>query len=219
MMRKIIFALFIALGIVSTGMTTVVKAADTNKFGITIDGNFNDWKDKPKVDFKNPWDTDPVKEASLLTDGDYIYYYVTMSKTGKANYPMQVNDYELTVGGKTHVIYIKNASNLPENANRKVMLQDTTKGDYNMIHSPAIVHTFAKDGNLYASMECKIPAADLHATSIDLHDISMKNPILGNKVVEAKGASTGPIVLASIGFGIALLSFFTVPKLKKMTNK
>lgn len=218
-MRKIFFAILIALGIVSTGMTTVVKADDTNKFGITIDGNFDDWKDKPMVDFKNPWDTDPVKEASLLTDGKYIYYYVTMSKTGKANYPMQVNDYELTVGGKMHVIYIKNANNLPENANRTVMLQDTSVGDYNMVNSPAIVHTYAKNGNLYASMEAKIPFSDLHGSVAGDQDISMKTPLLGNKVVYAKGASTGPVVLASVGFGIAVLSLFTVPKLRKKFAK
>jgi len=218
-MRKLIFVLLCALGIVSTGMTTVVKAKakadDTNKFNITIDGKFKDWRDKPKVDFKNPWDSDPVKEASLLTDGSYVYYYVTMSKTGKGNYPMQVNDYELTVGNRTHVMYIKNASNLPKNGNRKVLLQDTSLGDYNMVNSPAIVHTYVRGHNVYASMECKIPAADLHASPTDLHDISMKTPLLGNKVIKAKGASTGPVVLASIGFGIAVLALFVIPKIKR----
>lgn len=214
-MRKILLALFIVLGIVSVESATVVKAAETNKFGITIDGNFDDWKDKPKVDFKNPWDNDPVKEASLLTDGNYIYYYVTMSKSGMANYPMQINDYQLFVEGRQHTMYIKNADNLPKNANRKVILQDTTRGDYNMMHSPAIVHTYAKNGNLYASMECRISFTDLHEKPANSHDIQMKTPLLGNKIVTAVGASTSPILLASVGFGIALLSVIVIPKLRK----
>ncbi|AYE39310.1 hypothetical protein D1B17_12010 [Companilactobacillus zhachilii] len=118
-----------------------------------------------------------------------------------------------------HVIYIKNAGNLPENANRKVMLQDTSMGDYNMVNSPAIVHTYAKNGNLYASMEAKIPFSDLHGAVAGNQDISMKTPLLGNKVVYAKGAGTGPVVLASVGFGIAVLSLFTVPKLRKKFAK
>ncbi|MBL3531650.1 hypothetical protein JMJ99_09750 [Companilactobacillus zhachilii] len=219
MMRKLFFALFIALGIVSTGMTTVVKAEDTNKFGITIDGNFDDWKDKPMVDIQNPWRTDPIKESSLLTDGKYIYYYITMSKSGKDNYPMQVNSYELTVGGKMHDINIKNAWDLPKNASKKVMLQDSTMGEYNMIHSPAIITTYAKKGKVYSAMEAKIPYSDLHATQFTDQDISMKTPILGSQVVYAKGAGTGPVVLASVGFGIAVLSLFTVPKLRKKFAK
>lgn len=119
MMRKMFFALMIAVGLISCSSVLITQAAETNKFGIKIDGNFDDWKDKPMTDIKNPWNGDPVKQASLLTDGKYIYYYITMSKTGRDNYPFQVNDHQLTVGNKMHSIYIKRAYDIPANKTKK----------------------------------------------------------------------------------------------------
>lgn len=219
MMRKMFFALMIAVGLISCSSVLITQAAETNKFGIKIDGNFDDWKDKLMTDIKNPWNGDPVKQASLLTDGKYIYYYITMSKTGRDNYPFQVNDHQLTVGNKMHSIYIKRAYDIPANKTKKVMLVDTSGGDVPMVHSPAVIHRYVKNGKEYGTMEARISFSDLKAVPTDAQHISIKVPLIGSTVVTAESGSTGPIVLAIVGLLIAILSFFSLPKLKRVLTK
>lgn len=218
-MRKIWLALLIVLGMIGLGSTTTVQAAANNKFGITIDGNFDDWKDKPKMDIRNPGIPEPMRQESLLADGDYIYYYVTMSKTGLDNTQMNLNDYEITVGNDTSVIYIKRAWDIPVGGQKKVMLQNSTKGDKDMTHSPAIIRSIKNKNGYYYAMECKIPFSDLGLKPTQTENISMKVPPLGRKVITTQGGSTGPIILAIIGLVIAALSVFNFPKLKKSVRK
>ncbi|ATO45430.1 hypothetical protein C5L30_001906 [Companilactobacillus farciminis] len=210
-MRKIIFTLMILFGVGMSLEPTVVSAA-TDDFNIKIDGKFSDWDDKPKHDVY--YDFGPVKEASLLADDKYIYYYVSTSKSHKDNLGFQTVDYQLKIGNRLHVIYIKNAWDIKPNQNTKVLLQDNSNGDRNLVNSPAIVHRFVGPGYDYAVMECRIPYEELDAASMAGQDISMKTPQLGMQIITAVGGSTGPYVLAGVGVVIAAFGIFKYRKRK-----
>lgn len=216
-MRKLFVAILVVLGLVDCGMSTTIKAATNdvnNQFGIKIDGKFDDWKQFKKTPIQNDWPTDVVKGEVLLADRKNIYYYITMSLSGKDNYPMQVNDYELIVGNVRSVIYIKEADNIPANGSKKVLLQNTSHGK-NLTHSPAIIHRYVKNGKEYAKMECRIPFSDLGLSPTTEQKITMYTPLLGNQTVTTEGGSTGPIILAVIGLVIASLAVFGITKRKK----
>lgn len=216
-MRKLLVAILVVLGLVDCGMSTTVKAAtngDNNRYGIKIDGKFDDWKKFKKTPIKNDWPQDAVKGAVLLADEDNIYYYITMSLSGKDNYPMQVNDYDLTVGNVRSVIDIKQAWDIPANGSKKVMLKNTTH-DKDLTKSPAIIHRYVKNGKEYATMECRIPFTDLGLSPTTSQKIVMRTPILGSQELTTEGGSTGPIILAVSGLAIASLAVFGISKKKK----
>lgn len=216
-MRKLLVAILVVLGLVDCTMSTTVRAAtndDNNQFGIKIDGKFDDWKKFKKTPIKNNWQGDTVKGAVLLADRKNIYYYITMSLSGKDNYPMQVNDYELTVGNVKSVIYIKQAWDIPANGSKKVLLQNTSHGK-NLTNSPAIIHRYVKNGKEYATMECRIPFSDLGLSPTTEQKITMYTPLLGSQRLTTEGGSTGPIILAVSGLVIASLAVFGISKKKK----
>lgn len=68
-------------------------------------------------------------------------------------------------------------------------------------------------------MEARISFSDLKAVPTDAQHISIKVPLIGSTVVTAESGSTGPIVLAIVGLLIAILSFFSLPKLKRVLTK
>ncbi|KRK99087.1 Firmicu-CTERM sorting domain-containing protein [Companilactobacillus futsaii] len=210
-MRKIIFTLMILFGVGMSFEPTVVSAA-TDDFNIKIDGKFSDWDDKPKHDVY--YDFGPVKEASLLADDKYIYYYVSTSKSHKDTLGFQTIDYQLKIGNRQHVIYVKNAWDIKPNKNTKVLLQDTSNGDRNLVNSSAIVHRFVGPGYDYAIMECRIPYEELDVAPMAGQEISMKTPQLGTQVIMAAGGSTGPYVLAGVGISIAAFGIFKYRKRK-----
>ncbi|WP_396442394.1 Firmicu-CTERM sorting domain-containing protein [Leuconostoc mesenteroides] len=53
-----------------------VKADTANNYNITIDGNFEDWADKPKTDIFFDYNNGNVtKQGSFLSDDKYLYIY------------------------------------------------------------------------------------------------------------------------------------------------
>lgn len=216
-MRKLYGVLLLLIGFLTFNTTTVQAEAD-NQYGIKIDGEFDDWADKKPVDIS--WGQyEIVHQAALLVDNENIYYYVTMSKSGKDNYPMKLADYELTVGNRTSVIYFHDGENIPANGTKAVKPIDTSHGDKYLSHSQAIVHRYVNNGVEYAKMECKIPFSDLGVAPMESQSVSMYTPILGRERITAVGGSTKPYLIVGLGLIIAILGLFKFYRHKKILLK
>lgn len=84
MRKAILFVTALLTGVLLWGASTTVASANTNNatsdnLGITIDGNFDDWQDKPMTTIKEPWDDYNIKKGSMLADANNLYLYINMS--------------------------------------------------------------------------------------------------------------------------------------------
>ncbi|WP_338215886.1 Firmicu-CTERM sorting domain-containing protein [Companilactobacillus muriivasis] len=228
-MKKIILAMLVLLGLASFSVTTNVQAAvDSNSMGspnIKIDGNFDDWKDKPITDVKEPWDNYNIKHESLLADQDNIYFYLDMSPVqGNGYLDIQPSGYKLTVGDKKFDITIKDDPYILDgNTPKKVHLwiyEEDGVGNVNMLSKKAEAYAARVPINVgqgyTEKLEFKLPLSELGITGTTSQEITMKNANLGTQTLHVKGGSTGPVVLAVSGFAIALLAVIKMPKINEL---
>lgn len=234
-MKKIILAMLVLLGLASFSVTTNVQAAVTsnpanNTSGIKIDGNFDDWKDKPITNIKSGNDDYNIKHESLLADQNNIYFYLDMSPEHGYGYStIQPSGYELTVGDKEYSLTVQNPYGLQVNKPRKTTLQIwehdkygygkvnkvSTKAEVYLNRVPVNVDKGVGQGYT-EEMEFKLPLSELGITGTTSQEITMTNRNLGDQTLHVMGGSTGPVVLAISGFAIALLAVVKMPKINEL---
>lgn len=186
--------------------------------GITIDGNFDDWADKTKHAMKISNDDDNIKYASLLTDQNNIYFYILMSPKLSGGYTnFQPDGYQLKVGGKVFYLSFNNHSTVQLDLDQKqgvpLNIYSSDGVNNNLIGQAYVArHTLDQkmgDGTTVKGssyiMECAVPFSSLGGISnTSGQTITLANPNLWDGTIEASGGSTGPIILASAGFIIAI---------------
>ncbi|CAJ1189037.1 hypothetical protein CPR19088_GLDEOEPO_01974 [Companilactobacillus paralimentarius] len=233
-MKKLILAMLVLLGLASFSVTTNVQAAVTsnpanNTSGIKIDGNFDDWKDKPITDIKSGNDNYNIKHESLLADQNNIYFYLDMSpEHGYGYVNIQTDGYTLTVGDKKFNISIKHEPyNLEVNKPQRVNLwiyeednignvnKESTKAEAYVDKVPVNVDKGVGQGYTQ-KLEFKLPLSELGITGTTSQEITMTNRNLGDQTLHVMGGSTGPVVLAISGFAIALLAVVKMPKINEL---
>ncbi|NLR10332.1 MULTISPECIES: Firmicu-CTERM sorting domain-containing protein [Lactobacillaceae] len=201
----------------SSALTTSGNNQSGN-LGITIDGNFDDWADKTTHAMKISGDDDNIKYASLLTDNDNIYFYVLMSPKLQGGYTnFQPDGYQLDVGGKTFYLSFNNHTTVNIDVNQKqavpLNIYSSDGTNNNLIGHAYVARQYLDQkmgdgttvrGSSYV-FECAVPFKSLNGISNTTgQTIKLSNPNLWDGSIEAAGGSTGPIVLASAGFVIAI---------------
>ncbi|WP_349515191.1 Firmicu-CTERM sorting domain-containing protein [Leuconostoc suionicum] len=95
-----LFVLAISLFTVASLYPSPAKADTANNYNITIDGNFEDWADKPKTDIFFDYNNGNVtKQGSFLSDDKYLYIYIDMDPYNKGhNYRFQGSGWNVQVG-------------------------------------------------------------------------------------------------------------------------
>ena len=68
-------------------------------------------------------------------------------------------------------------------------------------------------------MEIKVPVKSFGGAADDGQTITMTNVALGNQTLTVTGGSTGPILLAAGGFGIALFGIWQFNRRKKRAEE
>jgi uncharacterized protein (TIGR04145 family) len=210
---------------------TVAQAASDNltpnnnesgDLGITIDGNFDDWADKTKKKMGHPWDDDNYKYVSLLNDANNIYIYVLMKpKLQGGDTGFQHSDYTLSVGGQMYYVSFNNHTDVHLNVGEKkfvpINIYQNSDSDVNLNNAACVSRQnitqykyIDKDtlvpvpGTGYV-FEAKIPFKSLKGISnTSGQKVTLENNTLWSGKVESAGGSTGPVVLASTGFVIAI---------------
>jgi len=192
---------------------------ENGDLGITIDGNFSDWADKTKHPMTEQGDDDNIKYASLLADNKNIYFYILMKPTLSGGYTnFQPSGYQLSVGG--NLFYLSFNSNQTVN----LSLGETKAVSMNIygadgatnknldgqavVSLQAITQKMGDGSNIKGNgyvFECAVPMKYLKGISnTSGQTIKLANPNLWTGSLQASGGSTGPIVLASMGFVVAI---------------
>ena len=80
-----------------------VSSEALNEYNITIDGNFDDWADKPKTDIFFDYNNGNVtKQGAFLSDGTFLYIYLDMDPYDKGhNYRFQGSGWTVQIGNNT----------------------------------------------------------------------------------------------------------------------
>jgi len=168
-----------------------------------------------------------VKKGALLQYDGNIYIYIEMSPHMGSGYNVLMPDgYELTIGNDKYDLVVLNAdstkyTSLKSNGETKPITMGIwyAAGGKNN-NNPAGADGYAtryvtQTGGFTDIFEMKIPLKDFEASSTDGQTITLVNHNLGDQEMTATGGSTGPIVLASIGFGIALFGLWQYDRRKK----
>lgn len=198
-MRKIfvLLALILFTLVIPTG---VVHASS----GITIDGNFDDWKNQPV----QKWTTDhfTYHDVGFTTDDKNVYVYVSMAPGNPGNYKvMQPSGYQITINNHTYDLtlhlYDKLWSLQPGEGGRfSADVWDRTKNhDEYLNNAGYILREKEADGRGNDVMEVAIPIKTFGDDVNQSSTFTLKNTNLGTDEITTSGASTAPYALAAIG--------------------
>ncbi|MFB9769915.1 Firmicu-CTERM sorting domain-containing protein [Lactiplantibacillus modestisalitolerans] len=198
---------------------------------IKIDGGFDDWAGVSKTKIREPGDDFNVKEGALLQYDGNLYIYINMSPNRGSGYrTLQPSDYKLTIGNVVYDLTIENADGQTYQALSKVdQTQAITMGVYNEKTNdwqakPAgasgyVTRKRTATGGFTDIFEVKLPLKALGASADDGQTITLKNSTLGAESMTVSGGSTGPILLAGSGFGLALLGFWQYRRRRSLEDR
>lgn len=196
-----------------------VNVQTVKSAGITIDGYYDDWDDKPMsmLTWNNNNGT-AHHDVSLLKDEDYIYIYVKMHPSYQS--PMPIDGIYLSVNNQECQLAVRYANNqntvdwghqvnLNKNGTYTGLHPFTSYPD-NSLGDAAI--TVSK-GNPNDRMEMRINIKDLEkvmnlpeGTINNGSQIKLRMPNVGGGTVELLGTSTGAIVGIFLSIGAVLLA-------------
>ena len=75
----------------------------TDYVGITIDGNYDDWADKPHTQIQYSWDIgNNYHLGALFRDAEYVYLHIKMSPTGYTQF--NGYNYRFTTDGEVNYV-------------------------------------------------------------------------------------------------------------------
>jgi uncharacterized protein (TIGR04145 family) len=221
-LKKLVLILMVCCGILWLNTIAVRADSGNSRYGITIDGNFNDWHDISKTEIKENGDDYNIKQGALVADDDDIYIYINMSpKHGNGYSTLQPAGYVLKVGKKVYYLTLKDTS-VATNATKAISVDawesDSTGGNVSGQLSTAqgAVHRYKTTNGTNDVAEVKIPLSTLKVANTSNQSISLTNANLGTQTLTATGGSTGPVVLASVGFILAIGGVLAYTKRKKL---
>lgn len=205
-----------------------VNALDvTNSYGIKIDGEFNDWSDKPQTRITVPGDDYNVKTGGLLADKNSIYFYIDMSPVqGNGYNTLQPAGYKLTVGNKIFDLTFNGGFTSGDTSmiGQKKSLTITCwsssdNSTLDMSKAQAILSRVETKQSYDDIMECEILISSLKLEGTTSQQISLTNSNLGTQTLVVNGGSTGPVVLTAIGLSIAVVGVTRLAYKKRVGTK
>lgn len=213
---KMFVTALVFLGVFSLGPTAY---AASNDFGITIDGYFDDWADKPKTQITSPGDDFNIKEGTLLADSTNVYFYLSMSANGIGYNNLQTAGYKLVIAGKTYYLTFSNEIGGGTETTKEIGVSAWCEdnGQNYSLPNAKIIESRNPVGDGYSDMvEFSIPYGDLGLDSTIVNEIALEisNPNLGSQTITTTGGSTGPYLIAGIGLVAAVASIFFMKRAK-----
>lgn len=175
-------------------------AQATDYVGITIDGYFSDWSDKPMSSIY--YDPGTSHTGSLYRDESYVYLYIKMSYP---NYPeFNGYSYEFTVDGKLYTFDVIPVSGEIGNGNTTMKIM-RINGYQQVSGANGVVNRTAGQGD---RMELRIPLTYFFRKPETLVTITFQCDNLGPQVLTATGTPTLPFIIAGSGVVVASLGYF-----------
>lgn len=203
----------------------------TGSPNLKMDGSFDDWADITKTKIRESDDDYNVKEGALLQYDGNLYIYINMSPNKGAGYvQMQPSGYDLTIGGRKYTLTLEKADGSTyQQLSSDGQTEAVTMGIYDTIGSTwsatpkdasgYVTRMATSTGGSTNVLEVKIPLSNFAGANDDGQMITLQNNNLGRETMTVTGGSTGPVLLASAGFGIALIGVWQFNRRKKREEK
>lgn len=198
---------------------------------ISIDGAFSDWDSITKSTMTSDGDNDNDKQVAMVTDKKNVYFYVAMTPKLQGGYTdFQASGYKLKMGGHTYDISLNNHGSVYLNVGEQKVVPvdiwdaatntDATVQDGGGVSRQNITQKNGDESD-YAGTgyvwEVKIPFDKLDGiTKTENQTITLENSNLWSGEVMTTSGSTGPVVLAGVGFAIAILAVVSVTGTRKI---
>lgn len=232
-MKKVICD-YILLGVgLVLGFVLVSHTASANS--VNIDGNFSDWGSVGSVQefAASPSYPNNMRQVGLFVDEDNIYIYMSMapklfspdSKESTNDYDAKSGSYYLSIGGHDMYVQIYFPGYRPDNSSVHFSVGNIYDANsYKSVNGvgDGYLERQAANGKYNDRWELKIPMAtvkevygsDLPSqTNITFHGSNGGTIFFnGNVSADYSGASSGPILIAMVGLGMAVIS---LPLMKK----
>jgi len=179
---------------------------------ITIDGYYDDWKDKPHTDITWSFKLKVVHKVALFRDNKNVYLHVKMSET---NYT-QFNGYEYRfIYDGTEVVFaaVYDNGNIKKLGNGIYKLTVRTQQNY----IPVSTGYLTRKSGESDSAEIVIPISAF-GNGINLEGvktIEFYSPNLGPQHVICTGTSSGPYIAVGLGFIIVCVGYLNFKKKRK----
>jgi len=192
----------------------VVYEADgtaSDYVGITIDGSYDDWADKPHSKISQGWGQENKYHlAALFRDEDYVYLHISIYPDDFAQF--NGNDYLFTVDGvENYVLAVPPDGTSITDGNTPLVIRN--QNGYGIITGAAGVVT--RSSSYPDEWELKIPLSFFSTSPQTIKSISFYCSNLGKQTLVAVGTPTLPFVVAGSGLVIAGISYFLVKRKHK----
>lgn len=175
--------------------------------GITLDGYFDDWSDKPEI-ILTPGNSGNMKQAHIVkwyTDDNYLYLNIDMTNSKKGQEPSCPIKYKINGGGQQYQLQAK------KGAGNSVQVFSNGK---------VIPNSGGLYGNSEAKCEFKIPLSVFeNGTKNQMLSIEMEFPNLGKGTIHFEVGSTHPYVGIAICGGVVILGFLVYGKRRITVNE
>ena len=187
----------------------------TDYVGINIDGNYEDWSDKPQYPIHYSWDSgNSYHTGSLFRDENYVYLTVAMSPFSYTRF--NGYNYRFTIdGAPTYVVAVPpNGQRLGYGYNDLVI---RAQNGYKLISGADGVMT--REQNSSDKWELKIPLSFFSNQPETIKTISFYCSNLGPQELIATGTPTLPYLIAFIALAFASVGYYTSRKGTKFNFK
>lgn len=187
----------------SSGGLIDVGTDATSYVPITIDGNYEDWQDKPHSQLSYSWDSgNNYHSAALYRDDTYVYLHVRMSPTSYT----QFNGYNYLFRADNKDFYVlaitPNNTSIVEGDN---LLEIRRQNGYQVIYDS--VGYVTRTAGQPDEWELRFPLEAFPGASKNIRTITFQCSNLGEQVLTATGTPTLPFLLAGTGFVIAAVGY------------
>jgi len=175
-------------------------AEATDYVGITIDGYFSDWSDKPMSSiYNNP---DQPITGSLFRDEEYVYLYIKMFWPNNSSF--NGYDYIFNTDNNSRSVSIVPPSGGVVTGITAMEVRRTS--GYQLVDG-ASAYVYRADGQA-DRMELRVPLSFFPKQPDMIETITFHSPNLGPQVLTATGTPTLPFIIAGSGMVVASFGYF-----------
>lgn len=181
--------------------------------GITLDGYYDDWSDKPGVQLKYDWyNPGQVHTVKWHTDDKYLYLNIKMGTVGGQQLNYYIIYFQVNNGPQKQLQFAPDSPN-----NGRISVFDVNGGYTKVSDDGYVTRGSNSDGKTSDQGEFKIPLTVFEKSSNQMMDLKLQFPNLGKQTLEFQVGSTHPYIGIAICGGVVLFSFaiYTIRKRKK----
>ena len=184
----------------------VIFASDgtsTDYVGISTDGNYDDWEDKPHSRINYAWDAaNSYHLGSLFRDEEYVYLHIAMSPYSYTQF--NGYNYGFTVDGVAqYVVAVPPNGQKITDGNNELVIRN--QNGYGIINGAAGIVTRLSGQS--DEWELRIPLSFFSNTPDNVKTIEFYCPNLGPQKLVATGTPTLPFAVAGAGLVFASVGY------------